>query len=51
MMNILLKDFFGYCLAEITIPDNIIKPLLLYKCLILNKTIFPIGTFKSVYFS
>lgn len=50
MSRINLNDFFGFCLAEVTTPDNILRPLLPYR----NedgKTIFPTGTWKAVYFS
>jgi hypothetical protein len=30
MNHIKLEDFFGWCLAEITTPKNIFKPLLSY---------------------
>jgi DNA polymerase family B len=49
MSNIKLNDFFGFCLAEITTPKNILKPLLPYKHN--GKTIFPTGTWIGVYFS
>jgi len=47
--NITLNDFFGYCLAEVTTPKNILKPLLPYKHN--GKTIFPTGTWIGVYFT
>jgi hypothetical protein len=47
--NIPLDNFFGFCLAEITTPTNILKPLLPYKYK--GKTIFPTGSFIGVYFS
>lgn len=49
LSNIKLNEFFGYCLAEITTPKNILKPLLPYKHN--GKTIFPTGTWIGVYFS
>ncbi len=49
MMIGTLENFFGFCLAEITTPKNILKPLLPYK--FKGKTIFPTGTWIGVYFS
>lgn len=49
MSNIKLEDFFGFCEAEITSPDNIINPLLPYK--FNDKTIYPKGKWKATYFS
>lgn len=49
MNNINLNDFFGFCLAEVETPKNILKPLLPYKHK--GKTIFPTGTWIGVYFS
>lgn len=47
MSDIKLSDFFGFCLAEITTTDKLIKPILLYKYN--GKTIFPKGTWISAY--
>jgi hypothetical protein len=44
-----LNNFFGFCLVEVQTPKNIIKPLLPYRYN--GKTIFPIGTWKGIYFS
>lgn len=44
-----LKDFFGYCLVEVTTPKNIKKPLLPFKEN--NKTIYPTGIWIGIYFS
>lgn len=41
LTNFKLNDFFGYCLAEIITPKNILKPLLPYKYN--GKTIYPTG--------
>jgi len=49
MSHIKLNDFFGFALAEITTPKNILKPLLPYKHE--GKTIYPTGSFIGVYFS
>ena len=49
MTNIKLENFFGFCLAEITTPKNILKPLLPYKHE--GKLIYPTGTWLGVYFS
>jgi hypothetical protein len=49
LSNIKLDNFFGFCLAEITTPKKILKPLLPYKYK--GKTIFPTGSFIGVYFS
>lgn len=49
MTNVNFNNFFGYCLAEITTPKNLLKPLLPYKHE--DKTIFPTGTWIGVYFS
>jgi hypothetical protein len=46
MDNIKLEDFFGDCLAEVTTPKNIIRPLLPY--IYDNKVIYPTGTFMGV---
>lgn len=45
-----LNNFFGFALARITTPDNIVRPLLPYRTKN-NRTIFPIGTWDGVYFS
>lgn len=42
MSNIKLNDFFGFCLAEITTPDNLLKPILPVRYD--GKTIYPTGT-------
>lgn len=42
-------DFFGFCLAEIQAPKNILNPLLPYKKD--GKTIYPTGTWIGIYFS
>lgn len=42
MTDIKLENFFGFCLAEITTPKNILKPLLPYKHE--GKVIYPTGT-------
>jgi hypothetical protein len=44
-----LKEFFGFCLAEIHCPQNIKIPLLPFKYK--GKTIYPIGRWIGVYFS
>jgi hypothetical protein len=52
MSNMLLKDFFGFAVAEITSPsaaDNIINPLIPYK--FNDKTIYPKGSWTGTYFS
>jgi hypothetical protein len=49
MDNVELDSFFGFCLAEIQTPENILKPLLPMKWK--GKTIYPKGKWKSVYFS
>ena len=49
LSNVRLSNFFGFCLAEITIPNTLI-PLLPYKSREGN-TIFPTGTVVGVYFS
>jgi hypothetical protein len=49
MTDVNFNNFFGYCLAEITTPKNLLKPLLPYKHE--GKTIFPTGTWIGVYFS
>jgi hypothetical protein len=49
MSHIKLENFFGFALAEITTPKNILKPLLPYKYE--GKTIFPTGRWVGVYFS
>lgn len=49
MTNINLSNFFGFCLAEITTPRDILKPLLPYKYQ--GKTIYPTGNWIGVYFS
>lgn len=50
MNNIKLDDFFGFAFAEITTPDDLLRPLLPYRTEE-GKTIFPIGTWKGTYFS
>ena len=42
MSNIELNNFFGFCLAEIYCPRNMIRPVLPYK--LNGKTIYPTGT-------
>jgi DNA polymerase type B, organellar and viral len=49
MSNINLKDFFGFALAEVICPDNIINPLLPVSYN--GKTIFPKGKWVATYFS
>lgn len=49
MSKINLSNFFGFVLAEVTIPKTLV-PLLPYKSKIGN-TIFPTGTIIGVYFS
>ena len=49
MSNIKLDDFFGFCLAEIETPKDILRPLLPYKYQ--GKTIFPRGKWIGIYFS
>ena len=51
MVNINLKDFFGFCLAEIECPKNIIprRPLLIHKHN--GKVIHSTGRWVDVYFS
>jgi hypothetical protein len=41
MNNIKLNDFFGFCLAEIYCPKNMLRPLLPYRYE--GKTIYPTG--------
>jgi hypothetical protein len=41
MSHIKLENFFGFCLAEIYCPKNMLKPMLPYKHK--GKTIFPTG--------
>jgi hypothetical protein len=41
MSNIKLENFFGFCLAEITCPKDIIIPLLIHKYN--GKSIHPTG--------
>jgi hypothetical protein len=43
MNNINLNDFFGFIKCEITTPNNILKPILPYKDVNSNRTIYPIG--------
>jgi DNA polymerase type B, organellar and viral len=43
MNNINLNDFFGFIKCEIITPDNILKPILPYKDVNSNRTIYPIG--------
>jgi hypothetical protein len=49
LSNYPLKDFFGFCLAEIECPNTVKIPLLPYKHK--GKTIFPKGKWIAVYFS
>lgn len=49
MSNFGLNDFFEFCLAEITTPKNILKPLLPVKYQ--DKTIYPTDSWIGVYFS
>ncbi len=49
MSKIDLDNFFGFCLAEIETPNDILIPLLPYKYQ--GKTIFPKGKFIGVYLS
>lgn len=49
MSNINLNDFFGFCLAEIECPKDIIRPLLIHKHE--GKSIHPTGKWLGVYFS
>lgn len=49
MTNINLDNFFGFCLAEITCPENVSIPILPHKYK--NETIFPTGNWSGVYFS
>jgi len=51
MSNIQLENFFGFALAEVYCPDNILIPLLPYKDPETNRTIHPKGRWKAVYFS
>ncbi len=49
MSNIDLEDFYGFFLAEIECPKNIVRPLLIYKYK--GKAIHPTGRWVGVYFS
>lgn len=49
LTNFKLNEFFGYCLAEITTPKGILRPLLPYKHN--GKTVYPTGSWIGVYFS
>jgi hypothetical protein len=49
MNNIKLENFFGFCLAQINSPKNMLKPVLPYKHL--GKTIYPTGCWIGIYFS
>jgi DNA polymerase type B, organellar and viral len=49
LSNIKLNDFFGYCLVKVTTPKDIEYPLLPFKHD--GKTIYPLGSWKAVYFS
>jgi hypothetical protein len=49
MSNVNLKDFFGFCLAEITTNSELIRPILPYKYD--GKTIYPKGKWIGTYFS
>jgi hypothetical protein len=49
MSSIKLEDFFGFCEAKITTPENIIRPLLPLR--VNARTIFPVGTWTGTYFS
>jgi len=46
MSNINLNDFFGFCEAKITTPDNLVRPLLPFRTE--SRTILPIGNWTSV---
>jgi hypothetical protein len=49
MSGIELNNFFGFCLAEITCGNEVLRPVLPYKYK--GKTIYPRGQWISVYFS
>jgi hypothetical protein len=49
MSSINLENFFGYVLAQIYCPKNMIRPVLPYKYK--GKTIYPTGIWIGVYFS
>lgn len=50
LSNFKLEDFFGFCLAEVTCPKNMLRPLLPYKSEE-DRTIYPVGTWTGIYFS
>jgi len=50
LTNFKLDNFFGFCLAEVNCPKNMLRPILPYKSKD-NKTIFPTGKWIGVYFS
>lgn len=49
MSSIKLENFFGFCLVEVSCPNNLKIPLLPYKKD--GSTIFPTGNWIGVYFS
>jgi hypothetical protein len=49
MENINLNEFFGYIEVEVTCPNTLTRPVLPFK--FEGKTIYPVGTWKAVYFS
>jgi len=44
-----LDSFFGFCLAEVTCPKSIVRPILPHS--IGGKTVYPVGSWTGVYFS
>lgn len=51
MSDIKLENFYGFALAEIHCPDNILIPVLPYKDPDTARTIHPKGKWKAVYYS
>jgi hypothetical protein len=50
LSKVQLNDFFGFCLAKVTCPNDILRPILPYKAED-DRTIYPIGTWIGTYFS
>src|SRR6267378_329415 len=49
LSNRTLDSFFGFAEVEVTCPDSMLRPVLPYH--LNGKTIYPVGNWKSVYFS
>ena len=49
LKNRTLDSFFGFAEVEVTCPTNILRPVLPFH--MNGKTIYPVGTWKGVYFS